>query len=281
MMLHHYLRVILFVCCLIIPLGSCQEAHLNLPRNPQRVVSLKPNLTEILFALGVGDRVAGVTEHCIWPEEAKEKPKIGGYAAPDIEKILALKPDLVVTLKEDSSPRLVEILEKAGIPMLVLESGNLSQVYQTISQLAGAMNAMEQAQQVISDIKSSLKELADKTKSFAPKRTLVVIQRRPIIVAGQNTFPDELLRAAGAVNVVPKTRIHYPHLSMEQVLAWQPEVILDVDPSSNQSDWDAYQSLPASQQKQIYFLSQNLFVPGPRIAQAAQMIAHALYPDFK
>lgn len=258
---------------------GCQEVHLNPPRDPQRVVSLKPNLTEILFALGVEDRVVGVTEHCSWPKEAKEKTKVGEYAAPDIEKIIALQPDLIVTLKEATSPRLASLLKSAGIPVAIFETNNLSEIYQTISKLAGIMHANERSQKLNMEIKQSLDELKTKTYSLNPKKTLIVVQRHPIIAAGHKTFLNELLDAAGASNVIPKTGMSYPHLSMEQVLAWQPEVILDLDPTSDKKGWQEYASLPAVQKDQIYFLSPSLFVPGPRLTQTATMIAHALYPD--
>ncbi len=261
--------------CFVLFLVACQEAPLNPPANPQRIVSLKPNLTEMLFAIGAGDRVVGVTQHCQWPEAAQALPKIGGYAAPDFEKILSLKSDLVVTNKESSNPRFIALLEKAGIATLVLETRSLAQIHQTIEKLGVGLNVTDAAQELNQDIQNRLKKVQAQSHGRPAKRSLLVIQRHPLIVVGPKSFINEVLSAAGAQNVVESASA-YPRVSMEEVLAWRPEVIIDVDPASKLSTWTDYTTLPAVQQNQIYFLSPNMFRPGPRIAQTAQMIANAL-----
>lgn len=266
--------------CLIFSLTfatlSCQEAGQNPPRNPQRIVSLKPNLTEILFALGAGDRVVGVTTHCIWPEEATELPKVGDYAFPDLERILSLNPDLVVTNKESSTLRFISVIEKAGIPVLVLETRTLSEIYGTIERLASILKIPKKGITLVYEIRNKFKNIKQRGQNQPSQSVLAVIQRRPLIVAGTNSFISEVIEASGAKNVVPLLRNAYPQISMEEVLAWRPDVIIDLDPSSKLDGWTDYKSLPAVKNKQILFLSPNLFLPGPRIAQAAEMIANAL-----
>ncbi len=255
--------------------NSLQEG-LPPPTEPQRVISLKPNLTEMLFALGLGDRVVGVTEHCAWPEEAKKRPKIGDYALPNLEKILTLRPDLIVTIKDASSPRPIEVLTAAKIPVVVFETTNLTTIFQTIERMGKIFRVEGNAQALMATMKQKLDALALKATGRSLLKTLVVVQRRPLIVAGPSTFISELVRTVGGRNVVPTGGLAYPHLSMEQVLAWQPEVIFDLDPASNTETWERYQSIPALQSRQLYFLSPDLFRPGPRITEAAQMIAQAL-----
>lgn len=271
-------HIVVVLTCLTL-LASCAEPHLNPPHEPQRIVSLKPNLTELLFSLGVGDRVVGVTKHCVWPEEATQLPKIGDYAFPDLEKILALKPDLVVTLTESSSPRLVAILEKAGIPVLVLQTYGFEQIFDAVLKLGATLNVANRAQELVTQLQAGFDKLRTQTKHVERKSALLVIQRHPLIIAGQTSFMNEVIEAAGARNVSPSASIAYPRLSMEEVLAWQPEVIIDIDPTSGPDEWTRYQSLPAVQQDQLLFLSPELFYPGPRILNAAEMLAHAMYPE--
>ncbi len=256
---------------------SCQQPQLNPPANPQRIISLKPNLTEMLFALGAGDRVVGVTTHCLWPEAAKQLPKVGSYAFPDLEKILALKPDLIVTNKESSSPRFVALLRKAHIPVMVIETRKLGEIYYAMETLGSLLHNADTSIQTVNALKSRFAALSEQSQQKPSKRALVVIQRRPLIVAGRNSFISELLNNIGITNAVPLKKIAYPQLSMEEVLAWQPDVIFDLDPSSELNQWQQYQSLPAVKTQQIYSLSPNLFIPGPRIADAAEMVFNALH----
>jgi iron complex transport system substrate-binding protein len=269
----------LLIAVAAIYLIACQEAHLNPPSDPQRIVSLKPNLTEILFALGAGERVVGVTRHCVWPKEASKLPKVGDYAFPDLERIISLQPDLVVTNKESSTPRFISVIEEAKIPVLVLETRTLSQIYRTIEQLGATLKIPEKGLALVSEIRDSLELIHEQSRKYRSKSVLLVIQRHPLMVAGTKSFINEVLKAAGARNVVPFSRTAYPQISMEEVLAWQPEVILDLDPTSQLSGWTDYKSLPAVKNGQIYFLSPNLFLPGPRIARTTEMIANALYFD--
>lgn len=259
-------------------LSACQQAPNALPAHPQRIVSLRPNLTELLFALGAGDHVVGVTDYCIWPEEAKELPKVGSYLFPDLEKILALQPDLVVTNKESNTKRFVATLEAAGVPVMVLETRRIADIYQTIGTFGELLAMPEAAAALQQQIKTAFAEVRKTTKDHEPKKTLIVIQRRPLIVAGRKSYFNEVLEAAGGRNAAAELRVPYPQISMEEVIAWQPDVILDIDPNSSQTTWTSFTNLPAVRHEQVYLLSPNLFRPGPRIGQAAEMIAHALYP---
>ncbi len=265
--------LLLAIVCVV--LGGCEQARLNPPTDPQRIISLKPNLTEILFALDAGPRVVGVTTHCLWPAAATQLPKVGGYAFPDLERILALKPDLIVTNKESGNPRFIALLQEARIPVLVLETRTIGDIYTTIETLGTLLKKSSQAHTLVSDIKKRFAVIHSQQHKPAP-RTLVVIQRHPLMVVGAHSFISEILTQTGIHNVVPKGHSAYPTISIEEVIAWQPEVIIDIDPSSTPETWQDYQSVPAVRNKQVFSLSPNIFRPGPRIALAAEMIANAL-----
>ena len=256
---------------------ACQRPTATIPSHPQRIVSLRPNLTELLFALGAGNRVVGVTDYCVWPDEAKNLPKIGSYLFPDLEKIMALQPDLVVTNKESSTARFVEKLQETGIPVMILETRHVEDIYRTIATFGELLDLQQSATALQQSIKSAFLKVRNATKDQKPKTALIVIQRRPLIIAGRNSYFNEILEAAGAWNAAADLKVPYPQISMEEVIAWQPDVILDIDPNSSEASWTGYSNIPAVRNEQIYLLSPNLFRPGPRIGQAAEMIAHALY----
>lgn len=273
-------NVSLLVVCIVF--FACSERIAPaVPENPQRIISLRPNLTELLFAMGAGSKVVGVTTYCLWPEQAKQLPKVGSYLFPDLETIMALQPDLIITNEESNSPRLVRSMEQTGIPVLVLETRNVESIYSTLDQLGELLNLQDAAHKLDAAIKAGFDKIHSQTASFEPKSVLMVIQRRPLIVAGRTSFFHELLEKAGGSNAVALVHTAYPQISMEEVLAWQPDVIIDIDPTSSIDSWSSFPSIPAVQQKQIYLLSPDLFRPGPRIAEAADTIAHTLYPELK
>lgn len=277
----HWRRLAFYLLLLttlgLVSLSACQQPTSEIPVHPQRIVSLRPNLTEILFALGAGNRVVGDTDYCIWPEAAKQLPKIGSYLFPDLERIMALQPDLVVTNKESSTARFVATLKQAGIPVLVMETRHVKDIYQTIATLGKLLDLEQSATALQERIQETFTRVQNTIKNQKAKTALIVIQRRPIIIAGRNSYFNEILEAAGARNAAADLKVPYPQISMEEVIAWQPDVILDIDPNSSVTSWAAFANIPAVHDKQVYLLSPNLFRPGPRIGQAAEMIAHALY----
>jgi len=182
----------IWVIIVCIAFFACSErTEPSIPENPQRIISLRPNLTELLFAVGAGDKVVGVTTYCLWPEQAKQLPKVGSYLFPDLETMLALEPDLIVTNEESNSPRLVRSMEQAGIPVLVLETRNVDSIYHTLDELGELLNLQNAAHTLDAAIKAGFEKIHSQTASFEPKSVLMVIQRRPLIVAGRTSFFHE------------------------------------------------------------------------------------------
>ncbi len=259
----------------------------------QRLISLKPNLTEILFALGVGDHVVGVTTYCKHPPEALKISKIGGYSNPSLEKILLLKPDLVVMIPDSTSPQLEASIRKAGIATLVLKTNSLEDVYESIEKLGEKIQKGERAQKLVREMKHNMCVSSRESASggdvaisrvnsgdcFASlamtKKGILVIQRSPLIVVGSGTFLSDLLKFAGIENIAGGSKLAYPRFSMEQLIANSPDVIFDMDTAPDPDFWEKYTSLPAVKNNSVYFLDPDLFVPGPRLPKALKNLHEA------
>lgn len=261
-------------------------ATVTLEKEPKRLVSLSPSNTEILFALGLGDRVVGVTEWCDYPPEAKTKPKIGDLRG-NLEKILAAQPDLVVasaSLNRD----MVERLRQMGIKVLAVEPQRIEQVYKAILLVGRATNSLDRAEALVAELKSRIeavqKRLADVPQA---KRARVFIEvDYPLYTAGPGSYVDDLVRLAGGRNVVTDLRFYGPY-SEEKVIDLDPEVILAVDyyylpPEKKIEKRPGWQAIKAVKEGRIITdadLADAVNRPGPRAAQAVEALARAFYPE--
>jgi iron complex transport system substrate-binding protein len=252
---------------------------------PHRIVSIAPSITEILFALGAGDRVVGVTTYCNYPEAAKAKPKIGGYTTPSLEAILALRPDEVIMMR--NRPDVAQKLRQTGIDVVELQPENLAGVYVSIRVIAEKIGVPTRGQSLIQSIERQLRDLSAKTNSGSRPRVLFVVGRTPgavsdLIVVGRGSYLNELIGLAGAENVVADAAVPYPQVNMEEIIRRNPDVIIDmghnemVTESQKQAVkqlWKKYAFLRAVQRDAVFPISADYFVtPGPRIVQAVRDI---------
>jgi len=252
---------------------------------PQRVVSLAPALTEILFALEAGDRVAGVTTYCDWPEQARTKPKVGGFADPSIEAVLALEPDLVLASPGPGNREAVLAVERAGRRVVLVPAETLEDTYRAIETIARLCAVEGRGERLIGRIRERIDAVARSAANAPRVRTLFCVQVDPIIVAGAGTLPSELLELAGGENVVTAPR--YPRLGIESVLAAAPEVIVQARMDAVASDnsagsegrfWRRWSAIPAVHDGRVYVRDLTPALrAGPRIADAVEMLAGLLH----
>ncbi len=245
----------------------------------ERIVSLKPNLTEILFDLGVGDKIVGVTTFCDRPVEAKKIDKVSDYIQPDIEKIVAKSPDLILTSRENSSRREIEFLLHQGYRVLTFESDTLDQVKGTILLLGKELGREEKARKIISEMETSLVSLSvqnSKKENTKNTRVLFVVGHQPLIVAGSHNLFEDAARAWKVQNVAEKSALKYPTYSLEKLLTQAPDVILDFSMGSEASEssrkemkdwWEKYPSIPAVKNHRVYFLDMGLMRAVPRVVE--------------
>ncbi len=248
---------------------------------PQRIISFRPNVTEILFALGLGPKVVGVTDFCRYPPKAEKIEKIGGYFNRRLEKILSLKPDLVILVPDATTAKIESALKRSGIETLVLRADSIEDVYDSIEKIAEAGVVSERGKALIARIRTDMEAKSRAARPLSKKKVLLVIQRRPLITAGGGTFLDRLLVLAGGENIAASSKLPYPQFSMEAVVARAPEVIIDFDASDPGDFWDRHASIPAVKNGAVRRLKPDLFVPSPRLPQALQLLIDEIHKDSK
>ena len=257
---------------------------------PQRIISLAPNITEILFDLDLGEKVVGVTRYCDFPEKAMKKEKIGGMIDPNLEKIIALKPDLIIGFRGNPL-RIIERLRSLHLPLFVLEMGtNLETVFIIIEKI-GTITQKENNAEILVE---SLKKRYNKTQTALRNvqhepRVFLSIHGTGLWTCGKGSFLNDLVGKARGVNIagnIPRKWIHY---NREQLIHDNPEVIITLSKSQREfsqvKEWiknEAHlKGIKAVETDRIYFLDQNLATrPGPRLIDALEELARILHPQF-
>lgn len=259
---------------------------------PKRVISAAPSITEMLFAIGAGERVVGVTDYCRWPSDVAEIPKIGTYVTPNVELILSLEPDLAVVLPEHGD--LAARLERLGIPVLALSHNNLAGIYASMRGMGKRLALEHSAETAVADLRRRLAAVRAKTADLDPRGVMFVVGRTPgtlegIVAVGKGSFLNELITAAGGRNVFADAPQHYPTVNHETIYARAPEVIIDFGDMANEDrasrersrhDWDELATLPAVKAERVNMVWEGLFVvPGPRVADAAERMLDMIHPE--
>jgi iron complex transport system substrate-binding protein len=261
---------------------------------PRRIVSTSPSITETLFALGLGDRVVGVSTFCRFPAEALALPKVGTFLKPDAELIAGLRPDLVIV--HEKANGIDRRLSSLRIPFTVVERGTLASVFTVIRQVGDAAGVPDRASKLVTQIQQRLQALRDRHAAAGSRpRVLFLIGRRPgvladLVAVGPGTYLNDLIDIAGGVNVMNIAgQPEYPRISMETVMRLDPDVIVDtVDMGetaaerqqrheSNERLWATYGTLTAVKTNRVHAATTDaLVVPGPRVVEAAEWIASLL-----
>jgi iron complex transport system substrate-binding protein len=247
-------------------------------------VSLAPALTEILFAVGAGDRVVGVTAFCDYPEEARRLPKVGGYTTPSVEAILALRPDLVLVSPASGNRDSALSLRQARLRVEVVPAETLDEAYAAVEQVGRLVGAGARASALASDMRARIGAAASKAASLPRVRAIFCVQRDPLIVAGRGTLPSQLLELAGGMNLVAADR--YPRIGIETVLADAPDVIVQsrmdlADASEERAAlefWKRWPTIPAVRDGRVFVIDgTTAFRAGPRVADAVEMLSGILH----
>ncbi len=259
---------------------------------PQRIVSTAPSLTEMLYALGLGDRVVGVTTFCRYPPEAASKPKIGNYLQPDVETILSLRPDLVVA--EKSMIRQSSTLKRLKLETLEVDDATIAGIYASIRAIGRAAGAAARAEALCGRMQADLTSLKPASGMGPKPRVMFVVGRTPgrvedLIAAGASSYIDELIAAAGGQNVFHDAAAPYSKVGLEEILKRDPDVIIDMGEMAQTVGiterqkrevvrlWSRYSNLKAVREGRVFAVASDVFVvPGPRVVEAARQIAAML-----
>ena len=259
-----------------------------LPDRVDRIVSLAPNITEILFAIGLGDEIAGVPLDSDYPPDAAEKPKVGTFWQPDIEAVVAARPGLVITLGFEQQQNLAERLKRIGYNSLTVNIEKVSDLFDAIERIGAATGRRRQANELISRISTKLQQLASLVDAGPKVRVLWVVQREPLRVAGRDTFVNEMIELAGGENAIGPTVHKYPPIGSEQVIACNADVIIESamgrEDIENQRDralqhWSKFKYLPAVASRRVYVIrGDTVSRLGPRLYEGTETIARCLRP---
>jgi iron complex transport system substrate-binding protein len=261
---------------------------------PERIVSTAPSITELLYALGLGNRVVGVTRYCRYPPDAQTKPKIGDYTSPNLEAIAALRPDLVVV--QNNPIHLADKLGALHLRVLEINQESIAAIYKSIHDMGAATGTQHAASQLSDSILNGLTMIRARLAPLPRVRMMFVVGRSPnrldgLVVAGRASYLNEVIEAAGGENIFRDAVAGYPKVSLEEVMARNPDVIVDMGDMSDTVGvtdehkksvtrlWDQIPNLAAVKNHRVYAVASDIFVvPGPRVIDAAKAFAEMLHP---
>ncbi len=260
----------------------------NVPVSPKRLVSLAPSITEIIFDLNCEDRLKGATTYSDFPEAAQKLPKVGSYVYLDLEKIVSLKPDLCIGIKDGNPKAIVMRLESLGIPVYAVNPRSLESIRTTVLEIGKLLQASERALQVAGEMESridNIRQLAE-TADNQP-RVFFQIGISPIVSAGSDTFIHELIEIAGGVNLAEKYT-SYPRFSTEEIVVAEPDIMIITSMARGKgfdlikAKWKQWPNIPAVKNDRIFIVESDLFDrPTPRLIDGLEVLLQLIHPELK
>jgi iron complex transport system substrate-binding protein len=287
--------LILTACTPVEPIASGDMVDdlgrsVNIEKVPQRIISLAPSNTEILFALGLGDRVVGVTEQCNYPPEVSEKKSVGGFSTPDIEKIIALQPDLILA-GSIHAKEVIPALEERGLTVFALEPENLNGILADIRVVGEITGREKEASELVTQMESRIKAVTDKTQSLKPEerpKVFYITWHEPLWSVGSGTIIHELIEKAGGENIFQDIAGHKV-VDLERVILRNPEVIIACtghgEAEGKPFEWAKSESrlgvIEARKSNSIYQVDADLVSrPGPRVVDALEWFGCFIHPEY-
>jgi iron complex transport system substrate-binding protein len=260
--------------------------EVTFPFPPKRIVSLAPNITEILFSLGLDEEIVGVSIHCNFPEKAKTKVRVGSYISLDFEKITSLKPDLIIATGAGNTREMVDRLEKLGFQTYTIYPKNFNDILKSIGHIGEVVNREKEARGIIEGLRKRSQRVIELTKGLSRPKVFIQIGDAPIVTVGKGSFADDLIRLAGGENIAGKEKEVYPRFGMEEILKRSPEVIVisSMNPKGDYQkileEWNRWKTIPAVKNGRIHLIDSDLLDrPSPRIIDGLEELARVLHPE--
>jgi cobalamin transport system substrate-binding protein len=252
---------------------------INVRENPQRIISLAPSVTETLFALGLGDRIVGVTSYCDYPPEAAQKEKVGDTLRPNLEKIVALKPDLVIASTSSQLEQFVRDIDKVGIPIYVSNPHNLPGVLVSIEMIGAITGVDDRAEELTDKMRARINAVESGLAAVKERPgVLFILGVEPLITVGGTSFINELISRAGGDSISGEVDAEYPQYSLESAVSARPEVIFLQTGESKLPE--RLNQTPAARNNRVFQLDDNLLMrPGPRIVDGLEQMAARIHPE--
>jgi len=259
-----------------------------LPGAPARIVSLVPSVTETAFALGGEARLVGVSDFCDWPPAARAKPRVGGMINPNLEAIVALKPDLVVGTDEGSREETFLQLRRLGIPVYVVHARRVAEMYDLIERVGELTGRQDAVAGLIAGIQRRIEAVHEHVRTRPAPRVLYVLWPDPLLVPGRHSHLTEMIELAGGHSITAAEPVSYVRFSIEAAVARAPEVIVLADHSSGASTagraapekWQALTSVPAIRAGRLYSVDLSILHRyGPRVPEGLETLARMIHPE--
>jgi iron complex transport system substrate-binding protein len=266
--------------------GDSLGRDITLPSPPVRIISLAPSITEMIYFLGLENRLVGVTRFSYYPEEARKKPKVGVYTNINIEKVITLNPDLVIATADGNRKEDVETLEEAGIRVYVINPRTVGQVLDTLERLGDIFGIKDRAKDLVSGLRERISKIKRRVKNREKPAVLLLINVKPIMGVNRHTIHDDLIRLAGGKNLTGDYYINYPKLNIEDIIRKKPDVIIISSMERGgeferaRKEWFKWTALPAAQKGHIYLIDSDLIDrAAPRIVNGLEEMAKLIHPE--
>ncbi len=259
---------------------------------PRRIITIAPNAAEIICDLGACDRIVAVSKFCVYPPELSERPRAGGLFDPDLEKIVALRPDLIVLRGHNES--IERLCEKRGIRVYRDNTQTLAEIEHTTMELGRMLGLESRAIEIVKQMRKKVRSIRKRVAGRDKPRVFMTYARRPdrfanLLAAGPGTFLAEMIEIAGGVNVFADLDMRYPQVSLEAIMAKRPDVVIELVPEveltpalrrSMRAQWDSLGPIPAVKNDRVYFLTDdNALIPSPRVVEIIDKVSRLLHPE--
>ncbi len=259
---------------------------IELPAEPTRVLSLAPSLTEMVYSLEAEDKLAGATRYSNFPAAAKKLTRVGSYVQLDLERIVAIKPDLCIAIKDGNPRRTVDAIKALGIPVFAIDPRSIEQIMEAFLLLGDILGVSKKAEELVSDMEHRLLLVKEKVASRrARPRVFFQIADNPIVSAGKDSYIDRIITLAGGSNLAGSLT-EYPRFSWENIMLLQPEVVLissmagGKSPDILKASWQRWPEIPAVKNNRIYVVNADLFNrPTVRLITGLEILADILHPE--
>lgn len=251
---------------------------IHLANTPNRIVSLAPSITEILFSLGLGDKVVGVTRYCNFPPEAQTKTVVGGVIDPNYEVIASLKPDLIIMTVEGNTRESFDKLSNLGFNIFVTNPRNFNGIFKTILDIGKMCGVEDKAISLIDSLKRELDEIKKNNAAKTKLKILVLLSLNPLMTAGGNTFINEIIEKAGGINIARNLKQNYPIFNREEIFKVDPDIIILTDPKIGKDEllnmFPEWKHIKAIKENKIFKIDPDILLrPSPRVILATKIIA--------
>ncbi|HJQ69813.1 MAG TPA: cobalamin-binding protein [Blastocatellia bacterium] len=254
-----------------------QGRTVRINSDPQRIISLAPSVTETLFALGLADRVVGVTSYCDYPPEAASKERVGDTMRPSLEKIIALKPDLVIASTASQLEQFVQRLDDLGVPIYVSNPRLLDDVLSSTERIGEITGVKQRSLELSRALRDRIEAIQRRVAALEKPKVLFILGTEPLITVGKTSFVTDMISRAGGASIAADVNEDYPQYSLETAVAKQPEVIFL---QAGESDMPSrLKQTPAARAGRVYRLDDDLLLrPGPRIVDGFEQMAERIHP---